>query len=895
MNSKICIGIIVLLVTSSFWTGWAEDYAEAGPSGTIALPFFDDFENIANGDYPDENGWQTMYSGKSGYVSNSQSYSGSKSFRLDSRQNWARTEYVTIETPAKLEYEAKVYLKESNKAAKVGFSIARANYNPKFNSVGFSKNGDIYFTGIDNTNLRSYSTQKWYHIKAQLDFTTETADVYIDGNLEGDNLKIYPREFYHPRWGNVKLNKFSICSSNYPSGSHNVVYFDDVGLRGESLIEYKWQSVLLPDINNPDLNIRYDIFVQSYEVPDSPETTVFPLYPPDENLEPVHIIIKDSEGNIISEEETVRQVLALSRNAALYRKWAADISDPIPVLDKLGGFTVVSETPQKCWGIWPLEICYAGKTDTSFGYSYPGYLSVPDDYRGIEGSSRIVDWDVLDYVVSMSTPFGDIDYFHPVGIRNNLQRKEVYTQILLHMIIQDGVKNIENNVIDDFLTCLNVVREGTDLASLALKLGDIIDAVNAVDHALKAAKFAEEWKRMSLTAEEMLKISSGFAANNFHAWYTAIYGPVKTAPRVFTLASKISVVLDVLSLAIHTAEFVGEVIHFAFQIAAMTFHGEEILNTICDTIGELPTYAVDSALLNAIEDIKIGLGGWTQLLTQAVSDMVDSGTEMALDSLQIALGAAAVVATGTIAGAPAGAVLILVDAAISVVRIIYGFIKDKLEREELQQAVVLMSTLDRVWWDKPLSSQVNQLLTPGPVSQEQLHRIGWLISTKLYIGAFVGERLLEENSDFLDQVGIWLGDTELASHQNSQREFAEQMGNIIIGNSDYMNDNNLKQVTGRPHLQGEYVGFAPAGAVEYLISKTLPIAKSDITLKVEVCSPGVIGIIDPAQRRIGTFYYDGIRQDLNEIAGATYSKLEPVHIEILNPIPGSYQILLHGT
>ena len=192
------------------------------------LPFFDDFESYSVDSNPST--WDTMYSGISGYISNEEASSGSKSFRLDSQPNWARTEYITIDTPDFLSYETDVYLSESDKTAKVGFSIQEGAYNPKFDSIGFSKNNEIYFSGLENTILRSYSIQTWYHIKVDLDFISGTADVYIDDVLEGENLEIYPVEFNHPQWGEVVLNKFSLCSSNYPSGSHNVVYFDDVQL-----------------------------------------------------------------------------------------------------------------------------------------------------------------------------------------------------------------------------------------------------------------------------------------------------------------------------------------------------------------------------------------------------------------------------------------------------------------------------------------------------------------------------------------------------------------------------------------------------------------------------------------------------------------------------------------
>jgi hypothetical protein len=107
------------------------------PANSVTLPFEDGFENIAVGDYPDENGWRNLFSGRNAYVSDEAAHSGSRSFRLESYSSWARTDYVSIpEIPDRLSCELSV-LPDPNpdRPVCVGFVEAFGNLNPLVTSM----------------------------------------------------------------------------------------------------------------------------------------------------------------------------------------------------------------------------------------------------------------------------------------------------------------------------------------------------------------------------------------------------------------------------------------------------------------------------------------------------------------------------------------------------------------------------------------------------------------------------------------------------------------------------------------------------------------------------------------------------------------------------------------
>ncbi len=229
----LVLGVMLLFVGASVIPRITINVSAAEES----LPFFDNFENIANGVYPSANGWQNMYSGATAYVSTAQAYSGSKSFCLHAYPNWARTDFVQITPPEKLTYECCVKVMDSTRGAVIGFSVARGSYNPRFNCINFQNDGKMYFTKDfwdgPYTYIGSYTSNVWYKIKVDLDYTTNKATIYINDVQKASGIDIYSRTFTHHQWGSVTLDKFAFALNNFAGGGTSTVYFDDVKIEAE--------------------------------------------------------------------------------------------------------------------------------------------------------------------------------------------------------------------------------------------------------------------------------------------------------------------------------------------------------------------------------------------------------------------------------------------------------------------------------------------------------------------------------------------------------------------------------------------------------------------------------------------------------------------------------------
>ncbi len=210
------------------------------PANSITLPFEDGFENIAVGDYPDENGWRNLFSGRSAYVSEEVAHSGRRSFRLESYSSWARTDYVSIpEIPDRLSCELSV-LPDPNpdRPVCVGFVEAFGNLNPSYNKFriysGDGSIGSVHFNpgfGLPGVELSNFNVGDWVTVKADYDFTNLVADLWLNGQLLATDVPIVPREFYDadPRYRrDVILSKWGVLESNWGGGGTGVIYIDDV-------------------------------------------------------------------------------------------------------------------------------------------------------------------------------------------------------------------------------------------------------------------------------------------------------------------------------------------------------------------------------------------------------------------------------------------------------------------------------------------------------------------------------------------------------------------------------------------------------------------------------------------------------------------------------------------
>ena len=260
-SMKILKGLVLILLLAFTCTS----------ANAVTLPFEDGFENIAVGDYPDENGWQMLFSGKDAYVSDAVAHTGTKSFRLDSNPNWARMDYVYLEeVPDQLTCEVSIYVDPTEgKGALAGFMEGVGNEGPTWNKFSVSAiPGQVYF---DSVYMGEYTPGTWCTLRADLDFVNLTADLWLDGSLVVEDAVIYPKEFDDPTYGHIVLNKWGVVSSNYTIGSTNVVYFDDVSIRATTTGLSGW--VFMPpdapdfgySVNEADFVYFYSFnFVQSY-------------------------------------------------------------------------------------------------------------------------------------------------------------------------------------------------------------------------------------------------------------------------------------------------------------------------------------------------------------------------------------------------------------------------------------------------------------------------------------------------------------------------------------------------------------------------------------------------------------------------------------------------------
>lgn len=222
---------LTLLLLATWLVSWV------GVSSAVTLPFYDDFENVSLGSYPVENGWKTWASGFTAYVSDTQAYSGIQSFRLHSYSYWPRCDFVYLDTVTdQLTYEVSVYMDPvAGRIASVGLAHGAA-YQMLFHNSFSIYGGDgvvglVYFEGdFDSPRLLvgEFPIGEWLTIGAELDFATQTASVWLNGEVAATGVPIQPQEFDDPVWGHVVLNRFAVAESSWIGGRTGVIYVDDV-------------------------------------------------------------------------------------------------------------------------------------------------------------------------------------------------------------------------------------------------------------------------------------------------------------------------------------------------------------------------------------------------------------------------------------------------------------------------------------------------------------------------------------------------------------------------------------------------------------------------------------------------------------------------------------------
>jgi len=234
----------------------------AGSALAVTLPFHDGFENVPVGAYPSQNGWHTWTSGVTAHVSNAAAYSGTRSFLLHSYSYWTRSDCVSLEAiPDLLTYQASIYMDPyPGRSATLGLADDPAGQRLYYNSFSISSGngsaGFILFWGATRLPPRlvgNFAVGEWVTLRADLDFTKGTADLWLDGASVATAVPIQPREFNDSIWGHIVLDRFAVAESNWSGGATGVIYVDDVALFDPSVPAFVEAAI---DIDPDTLNLR---------------------------------------------------------------------------------------------------------------------------------------------------------------------------------------------------------------------------------------------------------------------------------------------------------------------------------------------------------------------------------------------------------------------------------------------------------------------------------------------------------------------------------------------------------------------------------------------------------------------------------------------------------------
>lgn len=203
-----------------------------GLAYAVALPFEEGFEGTDHGLYPSGDTWINLSWGMGAYVTEHNFLSGSKSFRLNSWPFAAQMDYVVLdELPAHLSYEAAVCLDAtSGWEALVGFMDRYNTTYPMWNF--FCVDGaasSVSFCGEEQVELGAYTRGNWCTLRADLNYESLTAKLWVDGELVAQGVEITPREFYYAPMGDVVTDQWGVASEATFAWS-NIVYFDDLHL-----------------------------------------------------------------------------------------------------------------------------------------------------------------------------------------------------------------------------------------------------------------------------------------------------------------------------------------------------------------------------------------------------------------------------------------------------------------------------------------------------------------------------------------------------------------------------------------------------------------------------------------------------------------------------------------
>jgi hypothetical protein len=154
--------------------------------------FFDDFESYESGSFPSRGGWQLADPGieniiQNHMVTNLEAYSGSRSLMLNKKAFAMKTFSAQASS---IGYEVAINLTGGGGAA-VGFGSSKQPLNKMWATVSFMGPAwGITSEDVARRKLGDWEPAVWYILKVILNRASNTYDVWINGALKGEKLKV---------------------------------------------------------------------------------------------------------------------------------------------------------------------------------------------------------------------------------------------------------------------------------------------------------------------------------------------------------------------------------------------------------------------------------------------------------------------------------------------------------------------------------------------------------------------------------------------------------------------------------------------------------------------------------------------------------------------------------
>ena len=208
---SITPAVILATGNATWWVrGWNSagygPWSDLRAFSVLTALFNDNFDSYSAGSFP--SGWtlRTSGSGSSNqYVDTARFTSTPKSLRLQGSYCWSANAYHPVNSPANpassITLTAKVFINQivsggcTNITAWVGLlNPSIGTWGTAYGAISFAGDGFIYASQkeVDKPDVKliAYNAQTWYIVKTQVDLVAKTFDVYINGTLQAQGLKI---------------------------------------------------------------------------------------------------------------------------------------------------------------------------------------------------------------------------------------------------------------------------------------------------------------------------------------------------------------------------------------------------------------------------------------------------------------------------------------------------------------------------------------------------------------------------------------------------------------------------------------------------------------------------------------------------------------------------------